>query len=66
MHVQIFPPSRSTDPEEDVEDNLRAAYRTTPPRGLTPDLEELLDRLRDRREHAPPLPPRRFARGSRR
>lgn len=47
MHVQIIPPSTAIDPEEEVEDNLRMAYRTTPPRGLTPRLHELLDRLRE-------------------
>ncbi|MEY4983095.1 MAG: hypothetical protein RIR62_1361 [Pseudomonadota bacterium] len=48
MHVQIYPPSRAIDPQEEVEDNLRTAYRTPPPRALPVRLEELVDRLRAR------------------
>lgn len=64
MHVQIYPPTRAIDPQEEVEDNLRTAYRTPPPRALTARLEELVDRLRDR--EALPLPDRRSAARSRR
>lgn len=47
MHVQMIPPSTAIDPEEEVEDNLRLAYRTTPPRGLPPRLQDLLADLRE-------------------
>ena len=64
MHVQIIPPFTAIDPEEEVEDNLRLAYRTTPPRGLPPRLQELLGHLRAaiaEEAEEPPRPQRRPA-----
>lgn len=48
MHVHTYPPLPTHHPDEEVEDNLRLAYRAPPPRSLPPRLEELLDRIAER------------------